>query len=82
MMSKAKDGRQLLFKHFRVLAKFPSRYLKSQRDQINGQEQDEEEQDEEEKGLPRRVASQGIRIVLLRSRSCPLQGVHWKYISL
>ena len=28
MMSKAKDGRQLLFKHLRVLAEFPGGYLK------------------------------------------------------
>ena len=63
-MGKAKDSRQMLFKHLRVLAKFPGRYLKSQKDQINGEEQD----------LPRRVASQDIRTVLLRSRSCLLQG--------
>ncbi len=39
MMSKAKDGRQLLLKHLRVLAKFPGRYLKSQKDQMCEEEQ-------------------------------------------
>ncbi len=47
MMSKAKNGRQLLFEHLRVLTQLPSGYLKSQNDQMNEHQSD----------LPRRVAS-------------------------
>ena len=72
MMSKAKDGRQLLLKRLCVLTELPSRYLKSQNNEMN----------QERYNIPRRAVSSDTRTVLQQSRSCPLQAIHCRIVRL